>query len=287
MGFMEYERSSVSGVFGGRWDAVFYAVIITLLLSLFLIERARGNDVMAISPSGDVVATASDGGRIELRPISAGNGLVTIQHEGVPSGEQREMSAISWMPGFVFSPDGSVVASVCGVLPVTLWDVKTGERLKEFANVGVGCSLRFSNDGSRLIGFGIVNKTGLQQLTLWNVNSGDVIRQLTVDKSIADQNWDRHNIRPRFAKTGPMLVIEVISGAERSLNVWNTASNKQVFVVECHRVYPADWVISPDGIHLILREYTPDGEGVKRHRVFEMATGNIIKEWTPVVAKED
>ncbi len=256
------------------------------LLLLCAMPQLHASDVISTSPQGNVVATAAEGGLIELRPISSGGGIVTLQHEGVPPRQERRSSAVSWIPRFVFSPDGRVLASVCAWLPVTLWDVKTGEMLRKFANSGVGYELRFSADGSRLIGSGLVNKVGLQRLTLWDVETGKILREINVDTPLMDEAWDRNSIRPRFAKSGPMLVIEVINGRERSLMTLNTASNKQTLVLKIDRLFPADWVISSDGKYLIVREYSRDGEGVKRHRMFEMVSGDEVKSWAPVGAEE-
>jgi hypothetical protein len=279
---MDIAGTWASGSVRGCWDPSVKACVILLLLPLSTLHQASASDVVSTSPRGDLVATAVDGGRIEIRPIFGGNGIVTIQHKGVPVLEDRRLNAVSWIPSFVFSPDGTVLASGCAWLPVTLWDVKTGRRLREFANARVGYDLHFSADGSRLIGSGLVNKTGLQRLSLWDAETGKTLRELTVDTPLEDVNWDRKSIRPRFAKSGPMLVIEVINGTERSLRVWNTASNKQTLVVKSDRLFPADWVISTDGKYLIVREYSRDVIGAKRHRVFEMESGDNIKNWTPV-----
>lgn len=269
------------------WDLSVRTFAIVLLLPLAMKKQAYASDVISTSPRGDVVATAVDGGRIEIRTISDSRGIITLQHKGVPERESRMLSAVSWMPSFVFSPDGTALASGCAWLPVTLWSVKTGELLREFSGAGVGYDLQFSADGSRLIGSGLVNKAGVQRLSLWNVATGNTLRELTVDTPLGDDNWDRNSIRPRFAKSGPMLVIEVIIGNERSLRVWNTASNKQTMVVTIDRFYPADWVISSDGKYLIVREYSRDVKDAKRHRVFEMESGDNIKNWTAVTPENE
>ena len=273
---------------GRRGKACVLALLLlTLLLSGSVIQQTYASDVISTSPRGDLVATAVDGGRIEIRPISGGNGVVTIQFKGVPVRDERRSSAVSWMPSFVFSPDGTVLASGCAWLPVTLWDVKTGRMLREFANGGIGYELRFSADGSRLIGSGLVGKTGFQRLSLWDVANGKMLRELSVDTPLTDEHWDRNSIRPRFAKSGPMLVIEVINDTKRSLRVWNTASNEQTLVVNIDRFYPVDWVLSTNGKYLIVRECSGDESGVKRHRIFELESGDNIKDWTPVSVQNE
>ena len=239
-----------------------------------------GNEVLSTSPKGDVVATAVEGGRIEFRSLSGNNAIITVQHKGVPVCEQRERSAVGWMPSFVFSPNGAVLASKCAWLPVTLWEVRTGRMLMEFSDTGIGYELRFSADGSRLIGSGLVNKSGLQRLSLWDVASGELLRELTVDVPLASELWERNSIRPRFAKSGSMLVIEVIDGDKRSLKAWNTEKNQPTLELTLDRQSNPDWVMSGDGEHLILREYGDPDRSVKRHRVLELASGAVVKDWT-------
>ena len=259
----------------------FYPVLQICLVSCSLpvlaVAAAFGNEVICASPDGELIATAFEGGRIELRSTSVFDEVMMVQHEGVPSFDAR--SAVSWMPTFIFSPDGRVLASACGLLPVTLWDTKTGAKLRDLGSGGAGSRLLFSADGSRLLTYGLINKVGHQRLSLWDVNSGKQLRQLAVDNSIADASWDRESFRPRFAKSGPMLGIEVINGANRTILIWDTLANEQKFVVKNFPDFPSDWIITPNGRHLLVRDYTRNGEGVKRHRLFEMSTGKVVNEW--------
>ena len=267
----------------------FYPVLQICLVSCSLpvlaVAAAFGNEVICASPDGELIATAFEGGRIELRSTSVLDEVVMIQHEGVPSLDAR--SAVSWMPTFIFSPDGRVLASACGLLPVTLWDTKTGAKLRDLGSGGDGRRLLFSADGSRLLSYGLINKTGHQRLSLWDVNSGKQLRQLTVDHSIADKSWNRESFRPRFAKSGPMLGIEVIHGANRAILIWDTVSSEQKFAVKSFPDFPSDWIITPNGRHLLVREYTRNGEEVKRHRLFEMSSGKVIAEWGESNATEN
>ena len=249
--------------------------------------ETSANDVISTSPQGNLVATAVDGGRIEIRSLSSSKEMIVLQHKGVPAIEERRRSAVSWMPSFVFSPDGSVLASKCAWLPVTLWNVQTGRMLWELPNAGVGYELRFSPDGSRLIGSGLVDKAGLQRLSLWNVTTGDLLRELTVDTPLANEHWDRNSIRPQFAKSGPMLVIDLINKKDRSLRVWDTANNEPAFAVKIDRHLPTDWVISTDGKFLLMREYSGAEHDVIRHRIFELGSGTIIKDWAPAPPAHD
>ncbi len=257
--------------------------LLVLLTLVSMMQRTDANEVLATSPQGDLVATAVDGGRIEIRSLSDRKNTLTLQHKGVPVIEERRLSAVSWMPTFVFSPDGAVLASRCAWLPVTLWDVETGQMLRQFPGIGVGYELRFSADGSRLIGSGILDKLGRQRLSLWNVATGEVLREIDVDTPLGNEQWDRNSIRPQFAKTGPMLVVELINGSKRSLMGVNTKTNVQTLLVKLDRALPVHWAISTDGEYLILREYTGEQDGVKRHRVIEMETGQTIQSWTPAI----
>lgn len=270
-----------------RWFAMMACVLLSIVV-FSVMDIAYANEVVCFSPNGKLVANANDGGGLEVRSTLKTSAVVTLQHEGVPSSGERELSALSWVPSFLFSPDGKTIASVCGGLPVTLWDVASGKKLRNFGYGGDGQRLLFSPDGSRLIGYGLVNKAGMQRLTLWDVESAEKLREITVERCIGAEGWDREAIRPKFAKAGPWLVIEVIDGTDRSLKVWDTTSNQERLSVKINTTYGADWAIASDGRYLVVRDYSDNGTSVDSHRLFELAGGKVVKEWgTSAAAKNE
>lgn len=247
-----------------------------------------GSEGLSISPKGDLVASAGDGGQVQIRSVSSGEKIVSLQHDGVPKrGPARELSALLWNASVVFSPDGATLASSCATLPVKLWDVKTGVLLQSFANTGVGCDLMFSADGARLIGSGMVDLSGKQRLTLWDTNTGEVLRELTVDIQLGDAAWTRDCIQAKFASSGPMLLIDEKNGDERSLRVWNTRTNKETLVVEMVQSSPPQWCLSPDGTTLVIRESSSNGETGELHNVFLTTTGKRIQQWSAELLEND
>ena len=247
-----------------------------------------GSEGLSISPKGNLVASAGDGGQVQIRSVSSGKEIMSFQHDGVPKrGSGRELSALSWNASVVFSPDGATLASSCATLPVKLWDVETGVLLQSFASTGVGCDLVFSADGARLIGSGMVDLSGRQRLTLWDTKTGEVLRELTVDIQLGDAAWTRDCIQAKFASSGPMLVIDEKNGNERLLRVWNTRTNKETLVVEMVQSARPQWCLSPDGTTLVIRESSGNGETRELHKVFQTTTGNRIQQWSAERVEND
>ena len=77
-----------------------------------------------------------------------------------------------------------------------------------------------------------------------------------------------------------MLVIEVIDRDKRSLKAWNAETNQPTLEQTLDRQSNPDWVMSRDGESLILREYGGPEPSVHRHRVSELVSGAVIKDWT-------
>ena len=77
-----------------------------------------------------------------------------------------------------------------------------------------------------------------------------------------------------------MLVIEVIDRDKRSLKAWNAETNQPTLEPTLDRQSNPDWVMSRDGESLILREYGGPERSVHRHRVSELVSGAVIKDWT-------
>lgn len=240
-----------------------------------------GSEGLSISPKGDLVASAGEGGQVQIRSLASGEEVLTFQHDGVPKrGGGQSLSTLSWKASAVFSPDGTTLASSCATLPVKLWEVKTGVLLQSFANTGVGCDLVFSADGARLIGSGMVDMSGKQRLTLWDTKTGEVLREVTVDIQLGDAAWKRDCIQAKFASSGPMLLIDKKNGDERSLRVWNTMTNKETLVVEMVQRSSPQWCLSPDGKTLVIRESSRNGEIGEVHEVFQTTTGKRIQQWS-------
>ena len=93
-----------------------------------------------VSPGGRLVATYSDGLPIRVQDASTGNIVLLIPHQ------KRQICDLN------FAYDGTRIALGSWDGTLSLWDISTGAKLKEFVHdlVGSVVSLGFSLDGSRI-----------------------------------------------------------------------------------------------------------------------------------------
>ena len=106
-------------------------------------EHGRPIYSVAYSPSGEVLAVATEAGTI------------TLWHADKQEKLQVMQGASTWIRSLMFSPDGARLASGSDDQMITLWDVETGEpttRLK--GHHGYVLSVTFSADGNAIASSG-------------------------------------------------------------------------------------------------------------------------------------
>ena len=95
---------------------------------------------MALSPSGDRIATASTDGRVRI--FDAGLGALVLE---LPVDEDLIWSV-------AFSPDGTRLATASGNEVAAVWDLDSGERLAQFGgHTGGATDVRILADGVTLV----------------------------------------------------------------------------------------------------------------------------------------
>ena len=252
---------------------------------LGLAASAEDSSGMIFSPDGQWVASGWHDGRIEIRDSRTGEVRHTLRHEGVPEPkEEIERSAIGWTPGFAVSADGKKLASSSGNAPVVIWNPETGKKRVSLEGSSVGDDLIFSPDGSQIIGTGVDGKAGPRRLTLWDADSGKVL------KSIAIDFWDKEGRNEfgvvRFARTSSWLLVETFEDDRNFLRVWDGESGRETMKVsadvlhpETGHHYPGEWSLSPDGLRLIVRHRTVTDGWPGKHTLYDTTTGKTVKAW--------
>src|SRR5262249_6986634 len=120
---------------------------------------------VAFSPDGRTVLAASD--RTRLWDLATGQVLRTLTAPG-SEGYAEDILFVA------FSPDGRTIVSAGNVSSPILWDVASGQYIKELgSSSGSVRSVAFSPDG-RMVLAGTMYGT----VALWDVGSGRTIRTL-------------------------------------------------------------------------------------------------------------
>ncbi len=120
---------------------------------------------VAFSPDGKIIASGSWDHIVRLWNVNTGQLLLTLKYK----------NRHPFIKSVAFSRDGSTIASYDGFV-ITMWDVHTGQILREFRdryNGTVGkFKVVFSPDGSTIA------SCGNNEVNLWDVKTGQHLRTL-------------------------------------------------------------------------------------------------------------
>ena len=250
--------------------------LLCILFFLTVSSKAIAGDQIAHSSQANRIAIGRSNGQIELRDGTTGDLKVSMRHEGVPEfDEDAPRSSGNWTPHCVFSSDGKVLATSSGYAPVILWEAKTGKKIRQLAGSSVGYDLTFSDDGSRMIGIGIDGLAGPRRLTLWDTESGEIIRELTIDIQRNVKAYEGRFFNVKFAETGFMLLIESVEKNKNYLRIWNTESGSETIKQITDTRILQRSILSKDGKRLIIQDNTR----VPAYTLWDTTSGELIKLW--------
>ncbi len=185
----------------------------------------------ALSPQGDVLATAGYDRRIILWDAGSGKQLRTLAgHNGA-------------VYDLAFSPDGAVLASASGDETVKLWQVATGQRLDTLSQpLDEQYVVAFSPDGRFVLAGGVDNR-----IRVWRLLS---------------RNKPRINpmLYARFAHEGPIVQLafspdgrSLVSLAEdRTLKLWETETFTQVHAYPAQPSPSSALAVAADGKSFVI-----------------------------------
>ena len=162
---------------------------------------------VSFSPDGKVLASAS-WESIRLWDVKTGESIKEFNWHS--EGAMYVIFSGKDVTSVVFSPDGKYLASACWEKNIRLWDVKTGESIREFKGHTYGVeSVVFSPDGKYLTSASLDNT-----VWLWDVKTGEYIREFKGHtygvasvvfspdgKYLASASWDK-TVRLWDVKTG-------------------------------------------------------------------------------------
>jgi WD40 repeat protein len=175
---------------------------------------------LALNPAGDLLASASEDGKIRLWDAA---------HTLLAEWKGHDAPARS----VAFSPDGSLLASGGRDAAVRLWDVTTHEARAVLRGHQVDVSgLAFSPDGSLL-----ASSDGFD-LRLWDVETGALLPFLPEQHA-----YDAYGLA--FSPDGSLLAF---GSAPRTVRVWDVEAAAETRVLEAESGWLMwDVAFSPDG----------------------------------------
>jgi len=198
---------------------------------------------VAISPSGQILASSSNDQTIKLWNLPTGKLLYTL------AGHSSMVTSVA------FSPDGKTLASASNLAVgdgnIKLWDVETGTLQqtldKGLLNLRVSC-VTFSPDGNTLAS-GNIDAT----IKLWQLNSGKL------QNTLKGHGWDVNSVA--FSRNGKILVSGGLDGA---IKIWNWRTGELLHTL--NRPSPSDiigslvsWFDSSVGVIWSVA-ISPDGQ---------------------------
>ena len=159
-----------------------------------------------------------------------------------------------------FSPDGKVLASANGGLTVRLWNVSTGQQIRTLTeqirietpsgHVRRCWSVAFSPDGNMLVSAGGFRNT----VGMWDVNTGQQIRLLTINDYLKQQLTAVNGIVPSFIVGSEVAFSPdgntIACTGPASVHLWDTDSGQYHRILYNEQDSPigaSDVAFSPDG----------------------------------------
>jgi WD40 repeat protein len=129
---------------------------------------------VAFSADGTYILSGDQGGGLQIRNVETTDLTMTFKDE-------QETSAIF---SVAFSPDGVRAAAVNSAGNITVWDVRTGRKLRQISTGAIfdGPSMAFSRDGKYVALGGGLRDT----IALWNLDNGEIFRTFAGQSGFID-----------------------------------------------------------------------------------------------------
>lgn len=223
------------------------------LIASYTREKNHQNDFHVFSPDSKLLAApAKDSEMVQLWNTDTGHPQFLLM------GHPWEVHSV------LFSPDGNNIVSI-SYNNAILWDAKTGRRKASFISPdGLSFSLRFTPDGSALVGYAkaMYEDKGDNRIWIWDTQTGQ-------QKFILKKH--RGNItHTLFTANGKTLVS---GSADGTMRFWNLETGELITTLKEYD--PASPIaFSPDG-----QTFASGGENAKV-LLWDLSTGKLKTTFT-------
>jgi len=178
---------------------------------------------VAVSPDGQLLATAGERGTLVLFDVESGQLLKRLEEHD----KTEDVKAV------VFQPQGKWLASAGDDERIILWSLPKGEKLLEWQAPAQVKALAVSPDGTQLASGG----TG-KDITLWVVESGKKVRTFTGHSERISEGG------LAFSPTGEQLASASYDDTAR---LWDVKTGETLHILKRHNGKVTNVAFSPDG----------------------------------------
>jgi WD40 repeat protein len=208
---------------------------------------------IALSPTGNVLATGDAEGGLRLWQANQGSLLLTLEgHQG-------------WVWAVSFSADGQTLASCSSDKTIRLWSTQTGDCLSTLqGHSGSIWSVAFSPDGQLLASGG-----DEPIVMVWDIAKATCVKQLV------GHTGRILSVAFCYVTLGKSAALLLASGSEDgSIRLWNvqTGECQQIYQGHTDRVWSVSF--SPNG------EFLVSGSADRTLKLWQVKTGKCLKTFS-------
>ncbi|MGE5656038.1 MAG: protein kinase domain-containing protein [Actinomycetota bacterium] len=154
-----------------------------------------------------------------------------------------------------FSPDGLTLASGSKDKTIKIWDVATGNLIRNFTGDGSAIwSVAYNSNGTQL-----ASGTSYWRILLWDLKTGQLIRTVEHNGAV----WS-----VAISQDGKILAS---ASGDKTVKVWNLETGNLIYSLADHSDYVYSVALSPDGKLLV------SGSKDKTITIVEVETGRLLK----------
>ena len=214
------------------------------LLMCTLEGHSHKVNTLAISPSGEILASGGEDNAIRLWNLETRKNILTLK------GHSNSIHALA------FSPDGKTLASGSDDLTIKLWNLQTGEEIRTFqGNSSWIRSVVISPDNKIL-----ASSSFDKDIKLWNLETGEQILTLNGHKAMINS----------LAISSNGQTLASVSD-DTTTKLWNVSTGQELITLKGHASPVSTVAFNPNGKILVT------GSNDDSIKVWDVERGALIR----------